>query len=833
MLSPPARSRKAVWSPTQRNATAADDWSRVAQLPQLFLVGSRQLTKCWTLPDLQRYDNRKSLIFRFPHFAAGVSVSHSSDVLPMDESDVLPLEDASTIWRQLATRVEDFVNAWEAGGPPPSIARHLDEGSTLAAKRLTAIELVKIDLEYRWLHRKQPRPLEDYLREFDFLAADIPVDLIYEECHVRRQSGETFKPEDVYRRFPKHEPELRRLFGAAPALQTTTMMGHKKNPKAALEPGQRVDDFELISKLGEGAFGSVFLARQRSMQRIVALKVTADHGSEPQTLAQLDHENIVRVYDQRQLVDSGLRLMYMQFASGGSLEGAMDRMRMRPIENRTGRDFLAIVDESARAKGETPSDDSIHRARLQNMTWPEVVCFLGAKLARALDYAHHSGVLHRDVKPANVLLTGEGVPKLADFNISFSSKLEGATPAAYFGGSLAYMSPEQLEACNPAHDRKPEELDGRSDLYSLGVLLWELLSGLKPFEDVQVDRSWTLTLQQMTERRKRGPAKHALKGCLNPQAPGLDDVLVRSLSATVSERYASGSEMARHLELCMLPRTQRLLAGRRDGWRGIIAKHPVATAVVLTILPNAVAGAFNYIYNRDQIIGLLDEQGKEVFHQTQMIMNAALFPLGALIGAYRTINLARCVSNDKLRNALSDAQAAEYRRSCLLLGRDAALIGMALWFFAGLGYPALMHLGMGHAQMNLYTHFMASMLLCGLVAAAYPFMLLTLLSLRRFYPLFVRLEKMNRNDRADLEKLKRLSWGFLILAALVPVTAVMMLALIKSEARYALMMSSFCGAVGFGFSYLGLRTILADIDALALVTHGEIRRPLLSNSVQL
>ena len=83
-------------------------------------------------------------------------------------------------------------------------------------------------------------------------------------------------------------------------------------------------------------------------------------------------------------------------------------------------------------------------------------------------------MLHRDVKPANVLLTAEPSPKLADFNISFSDKVDGATPAAYFGGSLAYMSPEQLEACNPAHARSADELDGRSDLYSLGMVLWEL-----------------------------------------------------------------------------------------------------------------------------------------------------------------------------------------------------------------------------------------------------------------------------------------------------------------------------------------------------------------------
>ena len=115
------------------------------------------------------------------------------------------------------------------------------------------------------------------------------------------------------------------------------------------------------------------------------------------------------------------------------------------------------------------------------------MCWIGARLAAALDYAHNRGVLHRDIKPANVLLAADGSPKLVDFNVSFSSKLEGATPAAYFGGSLAYMSPEQIEAYNPDHDRKPDELDGRSDIFSLGVVLWELLTGARPFGDDRLE----------------------------------------------------------------------------------------------------------------------------------------------------------------------------------------------------------------------------------------------------------------------------------------------------------------------------------------------------------
>src|SRR5205085_11245230 len=137
--------------------------------------------------------------------------------------------------------------------------------------------------------------------------------------------------------------------------------------------------------------------------------------------------------------------------------------------------------------------------------------WVGARLAEALDHAHCRGVLHRDVKPANVLLTAEGAPKLADFNVSFGSKLEGANPAAFFGGSLSYMSPEQLEAFNPAHARDAGDLDGRSDLYALCLILWELLAGRRPFRDGGLDRDWGRMLAQMTERRRAGvdPAEAA------------------------------------------------------------------------------------------------------------------------------------------------------------------------------------------------------------------------------------------------------------------------------------------------------------------------------------
>ena len=409
-------------------------------------------------------------------------------------------------------------------------------------------------------------------------------------------------------------------------------------------------------------------------------------------------------------------------------------------------------------------------------------------------------MLHRDVKPANVLLTAEGSPKLADFNISFSSKLEGATPAAYFGGSLAYMSPEQLEACNPAHDRTPEELDGRSDLYSLGVVLWELLTGMRPFEDEHMERSWGLTLEQMVKRRRTGPSKSTIAMLVRNAAPGLDEVLKTCLESDVNERYGNGEGLARQLDFCLLPETRRLLTPRTGRWSFALS-FPILSIVGLTILPNALAGAFNYQYNLDQIVEFLSEtlpNAEGVFHRTQLAINLILFPIGGIYGILRARRIGRYIGDPRLRATLDDAGYADLRKQCLDTGYEAALISISLWALAGAVYPTAMHFGIGSAAMTTYLHFFASLVLCGLAAAAYPFFLVTLLCVRRYYPLFVRFDSMTADDRADLERLRRWAWFYLGLAALRADVGRGLVGVTGSTAHYALGTSAAVGIVGFG-----------------------------------
>ena len=310
------------------------------------------------------------------------------------------------------------------------------------------------------------------------------------------------------------------------------------------------------------------------MQRIVALKVSADKGNEPQTMALLDHPHIVRVFDQRRLPDRRLRLLYMQYVPGGTLQSVVDVIRHLPPDMRCGARLLDAIDQALTNRGESPPAESPLRHRLATATWPQAVCWLGSRLAAALAYAHGRGVLHRDVKPANVLVAADGTPKLADFNISYSSKLEGTTAAAYFGGSLAYMSPEQLEACNPTHGREADDLDGRSDVYSLGVMLWELLTGKRPFPDCPPSSNWSATLDTMLEDRKKGVATAVIGQLPRDCPPGLKQILLSCLAVDRDKR-PSAALLSRQLELALEPQVMRLLRPRPGALRNWVRRYPL------------------------------------------------------------------------------------------------------------------------------------------------------------------------------------------------------------------------------------------------------------------
>lgn len=681
-------------------------------------------------------------------------------------SGSLLLDGARQSMEVLAGFLDKFVAAWESSAAPPDLKTFLPETGEI--RRLTLVELIKVDLEYRWLNKSCPKRLAEYLVEFAELGQGrVPCDLIYEEFHIRKQSGQNVTADEYLQAFPAQAAEIVSILGVEQPYESSSFHRNSKRQRlAAVQSGDTLEDFDLLVELGSGAFAKVFLARQRSMQRLVALKVATDSSDEPQTLAQLDHDHIVRVYDQRSVPEQRLRLLYMQYIAGGTLQAVIQRVRQTPPEERSGKLILDVIDESLERRGESRPSESSVRAWLAKATWPEAVCWLGAKIARALDYAHRLGVLHRDVKPANILITPEGSPKLADFNISFSSKVAGATPAAYFGGSLAYMSPEQLEACHPGHPRSPEELDGRSDVYSLGIVLWELLTGSRPFRDETVEGGWSPTLEAMITRRKTPVDTWDLAHV--PKCPeGLPAIIETALSADAGQRWSSGLEMARRLELCTNPKACALLFPPKKSFAVRLRQYTVLIVFVAAGLPNVVAGVFNYYHNLREIVAEL-RQLEPDFQQTQAVINGVAYPIGAFLFWYFGFLVFKglcAVQAGRLRGAESQPR----RRLCLDLGRLMALISVIEWSIAACVYP--ISLRIVHAEMpaSAMLRFFFSLLLCGLVAAAYPFFVVTFFSLKSLYPVFLLADLEGAS--VDLPLLKQVNLRnsvYLVVAALAP-----------------------------------------------------------------
>ncbi|WP_010584309.1 serine/threonine-protein kinase [Schlesneria paludicola] len=708
----------------------------------------------------------------------------------------------------LEAAIEAFARAWDESSTPPELHEYL-ELCDAPLRNSLAVELIKIDIEQRW-QRGLRKLIEDYVREIPLLKGQITPQLLMEEFHARKLAGDDVSQHEFKERFPDQATLIDRMLIDNPLMQSTVPTNAKVAVELDLRPGQAIDDFDLLLTLGTGAFATVYLARQRSMQRIVAVKVSAEQGDEPQTLAQLDHNNIVRVYDQRSLPERGLRLLYMQYASGGTLASIIRTLSSIPKSEWNGQQFLRAIDQALDARGESASPESSVRRKVAGMNWPQVVCWIGAQLGRALDYAHRQGVLHRDLKPANVLLTSEGIPKLADFNISFSKNVEGSSATAHFGGSLSYMSPEQLEAIDPRHSRTADSLDGRSDLYSLGVLVWELWTGNLPFPD-DLDRSGQFpALKKMVARRQRGviggteaeprqarAVHHALRQCLMPD---------------IENRFQSGLEFAREMELCLQPDAKELLTPAVNGWKAWVRRFPLVTVTMLTLIPNLVGAVFNFMYNRGIILDRLPD-AEPTFMRIQAIINSIVFPVGILSAGWLAGSVAKATYIGR-QGRLPAVELAEQRRRCLKLGNVAAAVGLTLWLLAAPAYPIALHAMLGAVPIEIYGHFVSSLTICGLIAAAYPFFGVSLVVVRCFYPSLIDWESMSDADRASLKRLTHQTWIYLILAASVPMVSIAILVVTQPSLRGALMVLACGGVLGYGIAVTAFRMVHADLNTL-------------------
>ena len=403
--------------------------------------------------------------------------------------------------------VQEFEQLWDSTDAPPDVLGFLQQQKTIESDQWLAVLLS--DQQRRWV-TDNPLQVEDYLSGLPDLPADVDwkLQLAVGEFEARRDTGRPLSLHEICSRFPEIRDTLRDKLPQADSdsdedhrlRHATTYLGDSVAGKTF------VGRYRLVRVLGEGVFGRVYLGFDEELQRQVAIKVPTkarfqkpedaeDYLAEARTVASLDHPNIVPVYDMGRTNDGSIYVV-SKYIEGCTLE---DRIK---AERAPERDTAQLV----------------------------------ATVALALQHAHQKRLVHRDIKPANILIEDDGnTPYVADFGLAIRE--EDYLTENAIAGTPAYMSPQQ--ALGEGH-----RLDGRSDIFSLGVILYELLTGKKPFRG----SSTMETLQQVISLDPRPPRE-----LLDSISPELERICLKALSKRASDRYATAAEFADDLEQWLKP----------------------------------------------------------------------------------------------------------------------------------------------------------------------------------------------------------------------------------------------------------------------------------------
>ncbi len=528
------------------------------------------------------------------------------------------MHDATRLTTAVEACVARFEAAWFAGGrvqlvdflPRPEEPHYRD----------ALIELACSDLELSWAAGER-RLVEDYLAQFPLLVSDaVAVRLLaQQEQRARRDAGDSLSAEELSQRLGV-EVALGSDLASEPRSESFVRPDHWRDRLAKLHsdylrgdsaadsrhclpPSELADSlprfaagsefagFRLLRELGRGTFGRVFLAEQpRLAGRRVVLKVGQRLYDESQRLAQLQHTNIVPIYSAHRVGE--WQVLCMPFLGSTTLADVVARLRSEGGSWRSNTLGSTLRDQAATtlpSSGKTsepaPGKSTLSSPQLEalgRLSGVQAALTVTRSLAEGLAHAHGRGIIHRDLKPANILLADDGTPRLLDFNLA--ADLSGpAGERAILGGTLPYMAPEQMEAILG----RSGDPDARSDLYALGIILFELLIGRLPFA------THTGEQRDVIERMladRQGGAPHLLRelpGC----SPAVAAIVARCLAPDPEARYAHAEHLAEDLgrQLADLPLVHTPEPSLVERGRKFVRRRPRLVGLFAAGLLTAIA----------------------------------------------------------------------------------------------------------------------------------------------------------------------------------------------------------------------------------------------------
>jgi serine/threonine protein kinase/formylglycine-generating enzyme required for sulfatase activity len=371
-------------------------------------------------------------------------------------------------------------------------------------------------------------------------------------------------------------------------------------PRRAIDLPLHFGEFRRLERAGVGGMGEVHLARHEATGELAAIKlVRPDHlwfekarerfRREVEATSQLAHPDIVRVLAVGE--ERGVPWLAMEWVGGATLEHVLERLRGIPPETLRAIDFEDAV---RAASAMHPHVEAARENAFPGQSYVEVVTRVIARVAAALAHAHSAGVLHRDVKPANIMVTPAGRVLLTDFGLALPRGADRMTRTGSWLGSLPYAAPEQIEG-------SPRALDRRADVYSLGATLYELVTLRTPFLGGPESRVRRRIVTGDIEPPRR----------LNPALPPeIERVCISALDPDPRRRPSGGAEMADDLVRAVVGERVHARATpawlKLERWARRRPKLAAAAAAIALVVLGSIAVALRERALADRLSRLVD-----------------------------------------------------------------------------------------------------------------------------------------------------------------------------------------------------------------------------------